>query len=447
MSKKSVTTKQHVRASIRDGVYTSLNIGMAESYFAAFMLALGISEVIAGVGTVIPQFIGVLFQLFSIRSFFTRFSLKKRLILFLSLQAISMIPLIMAGFFKINSPVFIISILSLYWASLLSLNPPWNRLMGHTVPFRFRLKFFSIRSQFSQFSVFVGLLASGLLLHMARDRKFELPVYVGIFTIGCLLKCMSILEIKRNHIDYQLEAGSEPRLRLRDFLRRFRGTEQGKLITFLFLFFVTIHFSAPYFNPYMLGKLKLNYLEFMAICSLAYFGRVFMFRVLQKRAKSRHVELMLLLSTIGISSTPLLWAVSQEYWWIAVIEFFSGCYWAGFELSTILLYYQKIDDRERTSVMTYITLLNTTGMLLGSLLGAAFMKILPTSWDPYITLFAVSTLLRVSLVVFAPQVDFKGNIPRLISFNRVMSVRPPFGILTRPIVGKVKKSKEEKKRE
>ena len=127
MSKKSVTTKQHVRASIRDGVYTSLNIGMAESYFAAFMLALGISEVMAGVGTVIPQFIGVLFQLFSIRSFFTRFSLKKRLILFLSLQALSMIPLIVAGSFKINSPLFIISILSLYWASLLSLNPPWNR--------------------------------------------------------------------------------------------------------------------------------------------------------------------------------------------------------------------------------------------------------------------------------------------------------------------------------
>ncbi|MFP5385186.1 MAG: MFS transporter [Bacteriovoracia bacterium] len=445
MSKNSVTTKQHVRASIRDGIYTSLNMGMAESYFAAFMLALGISEVITGVGTVIPQFIGVLFQLFSIRSFFTRYSLKKRLILFLSLQALSMVPLILAGTMKINSPYFIISVLSLYWASLLSLNPPWNRLMGNTVPVMFRLKFFSIRSQFSQFSVFLGLLASGLFLHVARDKKIELPVYVGIFAVGFLLKCMSIVEIQKYHKDFELPPGSEPRVRLRDFLRRFRGTEQGKLITFLFLFFVTIHFSAPYFNPYMLGRLKFNYLEFMGICSLGYFGRVFMFRLLQKRARSRHIELLLLLSTIGISSTPLLWAISQEYWWIAIIEFFSGCYWAGFELSTILLYYQKIDDRERTSVMTYITLLNTTGMFLGSLLGAGFMKILPTSWDPYITLFAVSTFLRVSLVVFAPQVDFKGQIPKLIRFNRVMNVRPPFGALTRPIVGKVKKKDEEKR--
>lgn len=445
MSKTTVTSKQHVRASFRDAVYTNLNIGMTESYFAAFMLALGISDVIAGLGTVLPQFIGVLFQLFSIRSFFTKYSLKRRLIIFLSLQALSILPLIVAGMIKLNSPVLIISILSLYWASLLSLNPPWNRLMGHTVPADFRLRFFSIRSQFGQFSVFLGLIGSGLALYFAKDLGKELPVYVGIFAFGFLLKCMSIFEIHKNHNDYDLGPGPEERLKLRDFLKRFRGTDQGKLITFLFLFYVTVHFSSPYFNPYMLKRLNLNYLEFMGICSLSYFGRVFMFRLLQKRAKSKHIPVILLFATIGISLSPILWAVSQKYWWIASIEFISGCNWAGFELSTILLYYQKIDDRERTSVITYITLLNTTGMMLGSLLGALFMKILPTGIDPFLTLFAVSSFFRIILVVFAPQVDFKGQIPKIISFNRVMSVRPPFGALTRPVVGKVKKNNKEKK--
>lgn len=446
MSKKTVSVKQHVRASIRDGIYTSLNIGMTESYFAAFMLAVGISEVIAGIGTVIPQFIGVLFQLFSIRSFFTKFSLKKRLLLFLSFQALAMIPLIFAGPLKWNSPVFIITVLGFYWASLLSLNPPWNRLMGHTVPEDFRLKFFSIRSLFAQFSVFLGLVGSGSALYFAKEQGKELAVFVGIFTTGFFLKCLSFYEIRQNHLDYELQQGAEPRLRLRDFLRRFQGTDQGKLITFLFLFFITIHFSAPYFNPYMLGKLNFNYLEFMGICSLSYFGRVFMFRILQKRARSRHIQKMLLFSTLGISSTPILWAISQNYWWIAVIEFISGCYWAGFELSTILLYYQKIEDRERTSIMTYITLLNTTGMVLGSLLGALTMKILPTAHDPYLGLFALSSILRIALVIFAPQIDFKGQVPSIISFNRVMNVRPPFGALTRPIVGRVKKSRGEEQK-
>lgn len=446
MSKSTVSTKQHVKASFRDATYTSLNIGMGESYFAAFMIALGISDVQAGLGTIVPQFIGVIFQLLSIRSFFTQYSLKKRLILFLSLQSLAMIPLIGAGIFRINSAPFIISILGIYWASLLSLNPPWNRLIGHTVPVKFRLKFFAIRNQFSQFSVFLGLIGSGVALYYAKKDQLELPVYVGIFSLGFLLKCMSIYEVKNNHIDYALAPGSEQRVRFRDFIKRLQGTDQGKLITFLFLFYVTVYFSAPYFNPYMLTKLKFNYLEYMAVTSIAYFGRLFTLKILQKKAKSRHVNKILLMATLGICTSPLLWAISQKYWWIVVVEFLSGCYWAGFELSTILLYYQKIDDRERTSIITYITFLNTTGMVCGSLLGALFMKILPIGYDSYLTLFAVSTFIRTALVVFAPQVNFRGQIPELIAFNRVMLVRPPFSAFTRPFVGKIKKEKSEEKK-
>lgn len=75
-----------------------------------------------------------------------------------------------------------------------------------------------------------------------------------------------------NHIDYALRPGSEERLRLRDFLKRLHGNDQGKLITFLFLFYVAVHFAAPYFNPYMLKQLRFNYLEYMAITSLSYLG-------------------------------------------------------------------------------------------------------------------------------------------------------------------------------
>jgi hypothetical protein len=445
MSKTALNTKKHVRASFRDAVYTSLNIGMSESYFCAFMLALGLSEVVSGLGTVIPQFIGVIFQLFSISSFFTRYSLKRRLILFLSLQAISMLPLILAGIYKIQSAYLVLGILGLYWACLLSLNPPWNRLIGHTVPEKFRLKFFSIRNQIGQSFVFLGLIGSGISLYYAKNEGKELLVFVIIFSLGLFLKLMSIYEIKTNHNDYDLAPGSEHRVQFREFIKRLQGTEQGKLINFLFLFYVTVHFASPYFGPYMLRQLKLNYIEYMAIVSLSFFGRVFMFKLLQKWAKSRQVNTILLLSTLGISTSPILWAISQNYWWICSIEFLSGCYWAGFELSTILLYYQKIDDRERTSVITYISFLNVTGMLLGSLLGALFMKLLPANMDHYLTLFTVATFLRVILIIFAPQVDFRGQIPKLISYNRVMSIRPPFGAFTRPIVGKVKKNNEKEK--
>jgi hypothetical protein len=447
MSKTAlVSTKQHMRASFRDASYTSLNIGMTESYFCAFMLALGIPEVVAGLGTVIPQFIGVVFQLFSIRSFFRKYSLKNRLLLFLCIQALSMLPLILIGWLKINSTYLVLGVLGIYWASLLSLNPPWNRLMGHTVPAKFRLKFFSIRNQFGQLSVFAGLITSGLLLFWAKDHEIELSVYVGIFSFGLLLKCLSIYEVKKNHNDYALAPGSEHRVRLRDFLSSIRKTEQGKLILFLFFFFITVHFSAPYFNPYMLGKLKFNYIEYMAITSVAYFGRVFAYRLLQKKAKSRHINKLLLLSTIGITTSPLLWSLTQRYELILVIEFLSGCYWAAFELSTVLLYYQKIDDRERTSIITYISFLNTTGMVIGSLLGAGFMKLLPENFDSYLSLFATSTLLRFLVILFAPHVNFKGQIPKLLNLNRFAGMIPSIGGLIKPFFGRDSKDSDSEKK-
>jgi len=440
----SISTKQNIRSSFRDAIFTNLNIGLAESYFCAFMLALGISEVIAGLGTVIPQFIGVVFQLFSIRSFFRKYSLKNRIILFLSVQAISLIPLILLGQFKINSPYLMIGILGVYWASLLSLNPPWNRLVGHTVPTKFRLKFFSLRSQFAQASVFVGLITSGIFLYFAKEDGQELPLFVVILITGFILKCLSIYEVKANHQDYALAPGSEIRVRLRDFIKTLKSTEQGKLVSFLFFFYITVHFSAPYFNPYMLGKLKFNYIQYMLVTAIAYFGRIFTFKILQTRAKSRHINKLLIYSTIGIATTPILWAFTQNYWMILLFEFLSGCYWAGFELSTILLYYQKIEDKERTSIITYITFFNTTGMLIGSTLGAIFMKLLPMTYDQYLVLFAASTFIRVLVLIFAPHVNFRGQIPKIIGSRRILGVILPFATLARPFMGKIKNKKEEK---
>ncbi|HXH75799.1 MAG TPA: MFS transporter [Bacteriovoracaceae bacterium] len=439
-----VSTKQHVRSSFRDAVYTSLNIGMAESYFCAFMLALGISELTAGFGTVLAQFIGVCFQLLSIRTFFRKHPLKKRLLLFLALQALAMIPLMLVGQYKLNSSYLIIGILGMYWASLLSLNPPWNRLMGNTVPARFRLRFFSIRNQFGQIAVLTGLVISGCTLYWAKNQSRELEVFVWIFTLGFLLKSFSWFELKYRHNSHQLPKGIETRLKMREFVKRLRHTEQGKLVTFLIFFYTAAHFSGPYHVPYMLNHLKFNYLEYMAVTATSYFGRVFMFRILQKRARSRHINTLLIISCVGIASSPLLWALSKNYSWILGVEFLSGCYWAGFELATVLLYYQKIEDHERTSIMSYITFFNITGMVIGSLLGALFMRHLPPSLNPYIVLFATSTFLRVLVIIFAPHVNFRGNIPKLISFNRVFMVLPPFGALTRPVVGKIKKKGEEK---
>lgn len=413
MSKNSqITNKQHVLASFRDGMFTSFNVGLTESYFAAFMLALGIGEITAGLSLIVAQFLGVIFQLLSLRLTFKESSLKKRLLILLALQGCAFIPLSIMGYYNWTTPWVMTGVLGFYWGNLLSLNPPWSRLIGHTVPHSFRLRFFSLRNQYGQFSVFMGLATAGLILYVAKRYDLELHAFLALFLAGFILKLLSWWEVRVNHLDYEIKSGTETHAGIIDFIKGLKGTEQGKLILFLFFFYITVHTSASFFNPYMLGVLKFNYIEFMIVVAIFYFGRVLGYRVLQKKAKIAQANQILLISTLGIALNPLLWAISTNYVWVLGIEFLSGCYWAGFELSTVLLFYQKIGDRERTSVMTYISFFNITGMVIGCSIGALFMYLLPIGWDKFITLFVCSTFLRLIMAVFSPQLNFKNKLPK-----------------------------------
>ncbi len=94
--------------------------------------------------------------------------------------------------------------------------------------------------------------------------------------------------------------------------------------------------------------------------------------------------------------------------------------------------------------MTYITFLNTTGMVIGTSLGAVFMECLPVEGNSYLILFAVSTLLRFLVIMFAPHVNFRGQVPKLIQLNRLLGARPQFGAFSWPVIRKNKKEKKKK---
>ena len=161
---KYKTLRRHVNSSYRDGIFTNGNVGMTESYFVAFMLALGVNEVWAGLSIILAQFMGVLGQNLVMSKTLKIKSMRHRLLMFLPLQTLAFIPLIIMGRFKDTSAGIMVLCLGFYWFNLLSLNPPWWRLMGHTVPKSYRLRFFSYRNLLSQLAVFIGLGFSGLLL-------------------------------------------------------------------------------------------------------------------------------------------------------------------------------------------------------------------------------------------------------------------------------------------
>ncbi len=405
--------RSHILSSYRDGFFTNGNVGLTESYFVAFMLALGLSNVSSGLSIILAQFLGVTVQV-AILPYTRRLpSLKKRLLIFIPLQAFAFIPLIVMGALQKTTAPYMILTLGFYWFSLLSLSPPWWRLMGHTIPKLFQRRFFSYRNLLCQLSVFLGLMVSGLALTWGRSIDRTILVFLGIFAVGFLLKLLSWMELRYLHRDFIIDEGEENFLTLNEFLKSLRGTEHGKLIQFLFFFYVTVHTSASYFNPYMLGPLGFSYVKFMSVLGISYFGQIIGSRFIQKRVRNHQMNAIIFIVTLGIAINPLLWSISRHFGWILFIEFFSGINWAGLNLAVSLLFYQRISDQNRTSIMSYVGLVQTTGMALGCGIGAIFLNYVPMNGDKFLGLFLFSTCVRLLGFGFSPRLKFKEMMPVL----------------------------------
>jgi len=414
------TNHQHVRASLRDSVYTNLTVGLGESYFAAFMLALGLGETIAGAGKIIPMFIGVCIQMFAIRGPFRRMGLRSRALGFVIVQALTFPLLAAVGLYRIADAPIVLGLLAIYWAAGLSSLPPWNRLMGETIPARFRLKFFALRNAWGQLAVLVGLLASGFFLSSVSKEQ-QMPIFVGLFLICALLKVFSVQALGQ-HREAPIGAGGEVRVRFRTFVKNLKGSDQGRLVKFLFAWYVVVQIAGVYFDPYMLSHLGWEPLKYTGVIAMSFVGRIVMLRLLRAWARPSQMSWVLFMGCLGIAATPLWWSLSQSYPWILVVEFICGASWGAFELATVLLYFERVKDEERTSIMTYISFSNTLGMIIGVSIGAWVLQNWPAEKNPYQAMFLISSTLRFAVLLAMPSIKLREAWPIIVTQARSVFV-------------------------
>jgi MFS family permease len=130
---------------------------------------------------------------------------------------------------------------------------------------------------------------------------------------------------------------------------------------------------------------------------------------------------------------PPLWLVSDDLRWLLAIQLLSGVVWAAFELSALLSFFEGIDRRERTSVLTAYNFTNAAAIGIGSLLGGAFFRFLPEGAAVYVWLFVVSSAARaLALRMLWPLGTLR--VPPVRVVLRTLAIRPSEGALQRPIV-------------
>lgn len=207
----------------------------------------------------------------------------------------------------------------------------------------------------------------------------------------------------------------------------------GQLLLFLLGFQVSVWIAAPYFAPYMLGPLNFSYLEFTILTTSAFGARVVALPFIGRIAQRLGTKPVLAAATLGIIPLPVLWLVSDSFWWLLSIQLASGVAWAAFELGSLLSFFERIPVHGQTGVLTAYNLANASAIVIGSLIGATLLA----SFDRPVTGFVV--VLSVSSAARLLSLPLLNNIesvidPEPIPALRTVSARPSSGALQRPVL-------------
>lgn len=394
-------TKKNFKYSIKESIFSSLMTGGGEQFFCAFMIALGVDNLHAGLLSIIPLVFGSFLQLFSPKLLKLFGSYRKWTTFCYLAQAATFIPLIILSEKKIESFWIPIIIISFYWAFSLSATNSWNVWISNLIPTEFRKNFLARRGQISQAFTLVGLVFAGSALEIGKENNITLTIFSFVFFIAFIFKFVSAY-FMGCQTDLEVPEEFQSQINFKEFFSDLFKTNYGVLFVFLFFFYFVVQISSPYFSPFMLGMLKLNYIDYIILIAFAYIARSLTYSLLGTWLKRVPNHFLFCLSVLGIIPLPLLWTVSTDFTYLIFVQLISGMVWASFELANLLIVMEIVPDTHRSRTLATYNVILHLMYLAGVLTGAFLIKQFGDSFDGYEGLFTLGTIVRLASLGFLP---------------------------------------------
>lgn len=422
-----------LRLSLKDAAAYSIMVGSGEAYLSAFVLALGFSAVSAGLITTVPVVVGSTIQLLFMWIYNHLTSYRRWVIWSARAQSFILFTLATLPYWAPRELSLIYIFTSLYWACSFSAGPAWNAWMGALVPKRMRITFFAQRTRQAQIFTYLTIFTSGLLLYLAENLHLAIHCFAALFGVAAVARLTSAHYIQQQ-LDSPREEIEKIMLTSTGFLKRMQDPKLIIILIYLFVLQLSVYIAAPYFSPYMLKELQLNYAQYMLLSSTTFLSRIFLYPLIQKWADRYGPLKLIWFGTLALTLTPYLWTLSENYFYLLTLQVFSGAAWGMQELGLFLLLLDRFPSKERSSILTVANFLSSMGMLLGSLLGSRIMIQSEFDTSTYFLVFTISTLCRLSAALALPFLEEKPIRHRLLLFWRVVGFRPNLGAMLKPIL-------------
>ena len=326
-----------------------------------------------------------------------------------TVQSLSFVPLIVwalrgdATFFEL------IVAASVYWSAGMAGSPAWNSWMGALIPSQVRAVYFAQRNRLGQLATLAGFVAAGLALQVADRSGLSLQAFAALFAVAgvsrgvstlCLIACREVPHRDREGEGEPTAAPAarkpgQPLNHLRRTLAAIAVSPAGALLAYLWSLAFAAQFSAPYFTPYMLDDRGFSYLSYMLVIGVGLFSKAAAMPVFGRLVT--RIGSVRLLQIGGMAIIPLsaLWLVSADVGFLVGVQVVAGIAWASYELAAALLFFDAVQHRQRTGVVTIHHLGLSIATLGGAAAGGAVLKWLGENQTAYLTIFVVSSLLRI----------------------------------------------------
>ena len=431
---REVASDGDLRAIMRDGISFSVMVGLGESFIAAFALAAGLGEVVAGLITTLPMLAGACLQLITPMGVRRLGSYRSWVVLCARMQALSFLPLVAAAIVGEVRLVWLAVAMVSYWTFGMSTAPAWNAWVTSLVPQSVRAGFFARRARASHVALLLALLAGGAVLELASGRGDPLLVFALLFSCAAAARLISA-----HYLAAQSEAPGLARahaaIRPIGVLPRLRATGAASVLTYLLVMQVATYVAAPYFTPYMLGPLALSYGEFTWLTAASFLARIAALPLFGRLANRSGIRELLWIGAVGIVPLPLLWTLSGDFVYLLVIQLLAGFVWGALELATTLAFFERIDDEDRAGVLSVFNLMNAVALALGALIGAGIFAAFGDH-SAYLWIFVASLGGRAAALPLLSRVS-PGAAPLSQIFFRTLAVRPSGVAVQRPILGSI----------
>jgi MFS family permease len=425
--------RRSLKYSILDGAFSASMIGFGESFFVAFAVFLRATNIHIGLLSSLPQALGSLLQFFS-DSLIRLFGSRKRLVACAALlQALMYIPIALEFFFGEFRVLHLIVFASIYWIFGMILSPAWNSWMGDLTDERRRGGYFGKRNKITGFSSFVSFLIAGYILErFSGSAATEYAGFAAIFAIAFSARVASFVFLTKKYEpphEFRPEAGFS----FVDFIRQARFRNYGLFTLYLSLMNFSIYLVAPFFTPYMLNDLKLDYMTFSIINAAAIIAKLLSTPIWGRASDQFGARKVLSLTGFLMPVIPLLWAFSGDVAYLVLIQVYSGFIWGGFEISSFSFIFDTTSPQKRATCVAYYNVLNGMALFSGAMAGSLIARYNNVFWSKYVLLFIVSTLLRYA-VSFAllprlREVRIVEAIPYHALFFKVISTMPTMGLV------------------